>query len=106
MQPSVLSHRRSPVVYAGALLLAAALLTLAPRLGSVPVALGAGIASGGAVATAVCGIAWDDGVPNPLAGGDIAFNVADLAIAAGVVLLVAGALVHAVVHRRDLLRPV
>lgn len=106
LQPSVLSHQRSPAIYAGALVLAAALLILAPRVRSLPVALGAGLASGGAVATLVCGVAWRGGVPNPLTRGDVAFNVADVAIAAGVALVVGGALAHAWMHRGDLFQPV
>jgi hypothetical protein len=48
----------------------------------------------------VAGAAWRDGVPNPLVRGGIAFNVADLAIAAGDALLLAAALSHAW-RRRD-----
>ncbi|MES1248052.1 MAG: hypothetical protein ABUS54_10305 [Actinomycetota bacterium] len=91
-QPSVASDARPPLIYVSAVLLAAALLTLAPRIRSATVALGAGAASGGAVATAVAGLGWSRGVPNPLVAGDVAFNVADVAILAGVTLLIGGAL--------------
>jgi hypothetical protein len=106
LQPSVLSHARPPVVYVLAALLAGALLLLAPRAGSRPVALGGGIAAGGALATLVGGVLWAGGVPNPLAARGVAFNVADLAIGAGDALLIGGALLHAWLHRQRLRAPV
>jgi lipoprotein signal peptidase len=99
-------HERSPGVLALAGVLAAALLTLAPRVPSLPLALGAGIASGGSLGTLVTGIAWSNGVPNPIVGGGVAFNLADVAIAAGDALLVAAALAHAWAHRGRLREPV
>jgi hypothetical protein len=106
LQPSVLSHARPPAVYALAALLAGALLLLAPRAGSRPVALGAGIAAGGALATLLGGIVWAGGVPNPFAAHGVAFNVADLAIGGGDALLIGGALLHAWLHRQALRDPV
>jgi lipoprotein signal peptidase len=99
-------HDRSAglLVLAGAL--AAALLALAPRLPSLPVALGAGIAAGGALGTLVSGVAWSEGVPNPIVGGGIAFNLADVAIGAGDALLLAAALAHAWTNRGRLREPV
>ncbi|HKB94930.1 MAG TPA: hypothetical protein VKC62_11945 [Gaiellaceae bacterium] len=104
--PSRLSHARSPVTLAGSGLLAVALLLLAPRARSLGMSLGAGIAAGGAAATLVAGVAWRDGVPNPLVRGGIAFNLADLAIAAGDALLLGAALLHGWRHRDRLLEPV
>jgi hypothetical protein len=106
VQRSVLSHERSLVLYAFALLLAAALLALAPRAGSRVVSLGAGAAAGGALATPLAALVWSGGVPNPLTGGDVAFNVADVAMAAGVAVLVGGALAHAWANRHRLHEPV
>lgn len=102
----MLSDARSPVVYVGGVLLAGALLALTPRVGSRSVSLGSGLAAGGALATVLSGIAWRGGVPNPLTRGDIAFNVADLAIALGVVLLVGGALAHGWRERDRLFAPI
>jgi lipoprotein signal peptidase len=103
---SRMSHPRPPLVLAGAGVLAAALLVLAPRVRSRVVTLGAGIAAGGALATLVTGTAWPDGVPNPLVHGDVAFNLADVAIAVGDALLVVGALVHGWTNRARLGEPV
>jgi hypothetical protein len=96
---NALTHVRSPVLYAFAALLAALLLTLAPRVRSRVVSLGAGIAAGGALAMLTAGIAWRGGVPDPLVHGGIAFNLADLAIALGDALLIGGALMHAFRNR-------
>jgi hypothetical protein len=96
---SRLSHPRSSAVLAGALALAAALLLLAPRAGSLAVTVGAGVAAGGALATLVAGVAWRGGAPNPHVAGGIAFNLADLAIGCGDALLIGGALLHAVRNR-------
>lgn len=104
--PSRLSHARSPFGLAGAGLLAVALLVLVPRARSSAMSLGGGIAAGGAAATLVAGAAWRGGVPNPLVRGGIAFNLADLAIAAGDALLLAAALAHAWRNRARLTQPI
>ena len=106
LAPSRLSHERSTAVLVGAGLLATALLALAPRARSRAISLGAGTAAGGALATLVTGLAWPGGVPNPLVRGDVAFNLADVAIAAGDALLVGGALVLAWTNRHRLREPV
>jgi lipoprotein signal peptidase len=106
VQPSVLSHERTLPLYAFALVLAAALLMLAPRAGSRAVSLGAGSAAGGALATPLAALVWWGGVPNPLTRGNVAFNVADVAMGVGVALLIAGALRHAWLHRARLHEPV
>jgi lipoprotein signal peptidase len=93
--PSTVSHERSAALYVFAVAIAGSLLAIAPRIGSRAVSLGAGLGSGGAIATTIAGTAWAGGVPNPLVYGDVAFNLADVAIGVGVALLVGGALVHA-----------
>jgi lipoprotein signal peptidase len=45
-------------------------------------------------------------VPNPLVRGDVAFNLADVAIAVGVALLVGGSLLHGWANRSRLREPV
>ena len=105
LTPTPFHHARSPAVFVLAAAIAAALLALAPRIPSLGVALGAGIASGGALGTLVSGLAWS-GVPDPFVRGGIAFNVSDLAIALGDALLLAAALLHAWTHRRELTQPI
>jgi lipoprotein signal peptidase len=105
LAPSRFQHHRSPVTLLFAGLLAAALLAFAPRVRSHAIVLGAGIAAGGALATFVSGLAWG-GVPDPLVRGGIAFNLADVAIAAGDALLLAAALQHAWTNRTRLREPI
>lgn len=104
LSPTPFHHIRSPGVLVLAGGIALALLVLAPRVPSLGVAVGGGIAAGGALGTLVSGIAWH-GVPDPFVRDGIAFNVSDLAIAVGDVILVAAALVHAWLQRDDLRRP-
>ncbi len=99
--PTRFHHHRSPATLLFAGLLATALLAFAPRIRSRGIVLGAGIAAGGALATFVSGLAWG-GVPDPLVHGGIAFNLADVAIAAGDALLLFAALLHAWTNRARL----
>jgi lipoprotein signal peptidase len=101
LAPTRFHHHRSLTMLLGAGLLAIALLTLAPRIRSSGVVLGAGIAAGGALATLVSGLAWG-GVPDPLVQGGIAFNLADVAIAFGDALLLVAALLYAWTNRARL----
>jgi lipoprotein signal peptidase len=103
---TAIRHARPSFVLLLAGGVAVALLALAPRIRSWAVALGAGVAAGGALATLVSGFAWAGGVPDPLVRGGIAFNLADVAIAVGDALLVAGVCVHAWTNRAQLTQPV
>jgi lipoprotein signal peptidase len=105
LTPTPFHHARSPAVFVLAGTIAAALLLLAPRIPSLGVALGAGIAAGGALGTLVSGFAWS-GVPDPFVHGGIAFNVSDIAIALGDALLLGAVLLHAWTHRHELGQPV
>jgi lipoprotein signal peptidase len=105
LAPTRFQHHRSPATLLLAGLLATALLALAPRIRSRGIVLGAGIAAGGALATFVSGLAWG-GVPDPLLHGGIAFNLADIAIAAGDALLLVASLLHAWTNRARLREPV
>ena len=105
LAPTRFQHHRAPVTLLFAGLLATALLVLAPRIRSGGVMLGAGIAAGGALATFVSGLAWG-GVPDPLVQGGIAFNLADVAIAAGDALLLVAALSYAWTNRARLREPI
>ena len=106
VQPSRLSHARSPLSLAGAGALAAALLLLVPRARSAAMSVFGGVAGGGAAATLIAGVAWRHGVPNPLVRGGIAFTLADLAIGAGDTLLIGAALLLAWRRRARLLAAV
>jgi len=105
LTPTPFHHVRSPGVFVLAGAISAALLLLAPRVPSLGVALGAGIAAGGALGTLVSGFAWN-GVPDPLVHGNVAFNVSDLAIAFGDALLLGAVLLHAWTHRDELRQPI
>jgi lipoprotein signal peptidase len=105
LTPTPFHHARSPAVFVLAAAISAALLLLAPRVPSRGVALGAGIAAGGALGTLVSGLAWS-GVPDPFVHGSIAFNLSDVAIAFGDALLVGAILLHAWTHRHELGKPV
>jgi len=104
LTPTPFLHVRPTGVFVLAVLIAVALLAVAPSVPSLGVALGAGIAAGGALGTAVSGFAWN-GVPDPLVGGGIAFNLSDLAIGVGDAVLIASVLVHAWTHRSRLREP-
>ena len=84
-------HPRPLWLLAGGATAAAALLVLAPRVPSLALSVGAGIAAGGAAGTLVAALVWSRGVPDPLVSGTVAFNVADVAIALGSALLVSSA---------------
>jgi lipoprotein signal peptidase len=105
LTPTPFHHVRHPAVFVLAAAIATAFLLLAPRVPSLGVALGAGIAAGGALGTLVSGIAWS-GVPDPFVHGGIAFNVSDLAIAFGDALLLGAVLFHAWSHRHELRQPI
>jgi lipoprotein signal peptidase len=85
---------------------AAAILVLAPRAPSLTLSVGAGTAAGGALGTFVAALVWSRGVPDPLVRGPVAFNLADVAIAAGVAILLASTLFVAWQRRHELREPI
>jgi len=105
LTPASFHHVRPAGVLVLAAVVAASLLAVGPRIPSLGIALGAGVAAGGALGTTVSGLAWN-GVPDPLVHGGVAFNLSDLAIAAGDTLLIASVLVHAWTHRAHLREPI
>jgi hypothetical protein len=102
--PTQFHHVRSPGALVAMAALAALVLVFVPRVASRTAALGAGVAAGGALGMVVSGLAWSNGVPDPFVGGGYAFNLGDIAIVLGDVLLLAAVAVHAwdnrgVLHR-------
>ena len=100
---AALHHERSIGAVAVMTLVAFGLLAVVPRVRSLPVVLGAGIAAGGALGNLVSALAWSAGVPDPLVVGTIAFNLADVFVLAGDALLLTSAAVYAL-RNRDRLR--
>jgi lipoprotein signal peptidase len=103
---SAFHHERSFGAVAVMAFVAVALLAVVPRMRSLPVVLGAGIAAGGAVGNLVSALAWSAGVPDPLVVRDVAFNLADVFVLAGDALLLASAAVYALRNRNRLRQPV
>jgi len=99
-------HPRSGAVLALGGLLGTAVLVLAPRVPSRGMAVGGGIAAGGAFGTLVAALAWSAGVPDPIVHAGYAFNLADVAIVAGDATLLTAAVVHAWDNRDGLRAPV
>lgn len=100
-------HPRPPSV---ALVMAVATvlgLVTFPRTGSRAIAVAGGLMVGGGIANTASLLAWGAGIPNPLLSQryDVAFNLADLAVASGFLLLLPATLVFAVQHRHELGAP-
>jgi hypothetical protein len=75
---------------------------------SASIALAGGVFLGGAAGNVASLALWPgvDGVPNPLVAGEIAFNLADLAVALGLVLVLAASTVYAARNRARLREPI
>ena len=104
----VVGHER-PVGYIAAGATAATIWAIAIVLArSLPIAFAGGIAVGGAVANLTSLALWPSfaGVPDPLIAGRIAFNVADVAVGVGLVLVVGTTVAFAVRNRTRLREPV
>jgi lipoprotein signal peptidase len=89
-----------------ALVACAAIFAFVPRVPSQVLAIAGGLAAAGALGNLVSALTWRNGVPNPIVGGGLAFNLADVWTLAGACALVGGALVHALRHPGSLLQPV
>jgi lipoprotein signal peptidase len=99
-------HPRPLWLLAGGAAAATAMLVLAPRVPSLSLSVGAGTAAGGALGTFVAALVWSRGVPDPVVRGSVAFNLADVAIAAGVGILLASTLSVAWQRRHELHEPI
>ncbi len=105
---AVLAHDRSGLYVAG---VAAGSLVWAGAIaltGSSSIAVAGGVVLGGAAGNLASIALWPSlpGVPNPIVAGGIAFNVADIAVGLGLVLLLATTLVFAARNRERLFEPV
>jgi lipoprotein signal peptidase len=105
---AVVLHPRSALygvgVAAVSLLWAAAIvLTRSPSI-----ALGGGIFLGGAAGNVASLALWPgvEGIPNPLIASNVAFNLADVAVALGLLIILVSAVVFAAQNRTRLGEPV
>jgi len=102
-----LRHTRSAGAFVVMAAVAAGLLWVVPLVPWTPVALGAGIAAGGALGNLVSMLVWSGAVPDPLVvPGWIAFNLADVFVFVGDVLLLTAAALYALRNRGHLRLPV
>jgi lipoprotein signal peptidase len=105
-----LQHERSAASLVVMAAVVGGLVFVVPLVPWTPVAIGAGIAAGGAIGNLVSLLVWSGGVPDPLvlrgAAGGIAFNLADVFVFCGDLLLLSSAAVFAMRHRGRLRLPV
>ena len=105
-----LHHLRSPAALLLMAAVAVGLLLLVPRIPSTAVVVGGGIAAGGAIGNLASALVWSAGVPDPIVVrgsiGGIAFNLADVFVLAGDMLLVSAAAIHGLRNRQRLREPV
>ena len=104
----MLVHSR-PSLYVAGLATAALVWAVAlARVRSASIAVAGGIVLGGALGNLVSIALWPSlaGVPDPLVAGGVAFNVADVAVAVGFVLLLPATALFALKHRERLFDPV
>ncbi|MBA2384279.1 MAG: hypothetical protein H0V68_06405 [Actinobacteria bacterium] len=101
-------HERSSAWEGMCVVLLLGALALA-RIPSRAVAIGAGVMSGGVAGNLLSARANENGVPNPLVLGDyaagIAFNVADVFILVGNVILMVSLMAVTIRHRDRLIPP-
>jgi len=102
-------HDRSPAALVLMAAVVAGLVLVVPLVPWTPVALGAGIAAGGALGNVVSLLVWNGGIPDPLvvraAGGGLAFNLADVFVLTGDALLLAAAVLYGLRHPAHLRLP-
>jgi lipoprotein signal peptidase len=105
---AVFAHPRSALYVLGVAVVSALWVGAILLTRSTSIAAAGGVLAGGAVGNVASLALWPSviGVPNPLIAGDVAFNVADVAVAAGLVLVLAATCVHAARNRERLREPV
>jgi lipoprotein signal peptidase len=105
---AVFAHDRSGLYVAGVAAAALAWAGAVARVRSASIAVPGGIVLGGAIGNLVSIALWPSlpGVPDPLVAGGVAFNLADVAVAVGFVLLLPATVVFGVQNRERLFDPV
>lgn len=105
-----LYHRRTTFELLVILAISAATIYFVPLARSLPVAVGAGFMVGGGIGNALSIAVFSPGVPNPFtfSRGDwtIAFNLADLGVAIGFLLMATGIWSLTRERRQELREPV
>ena len=101
----VFLHERSALYAAGIGVVCVAWAAAVVLLRSASIALAAGPLVGGAAGNGLSLALWP-GVPNPIVVDGLAFNVADVAVAIGLLLLVLTTVAFAVRNRARLFEPV
>jgi lipoprotein signal peptidase len=105
---SVLVHHR-PSVYVAGLAVAALIWAVAiARVRSASIAVAGGVVLGGVLGNLASIALWPSlaGVPDPIIVGSVAFNLADVAVATGFVLLLPATVLFALKNRQRLFDPV
>jgi hypothetical protein len=105
---AVMVHERPPLYAVGIAVATLAWSAAIVLTGSSAIALAGGVVAGGAAANVVSLAFWPslDGVPNPLRAGYVAFNAGDVAVAIGLVGVLAGTAAFAARNRERLREPV
>ena len=101
----VFVHERSAFYAFGIVLVCLAWACGVVLLGSPSIALAAGPVVGGAVGNGLSLAIWP-GVPNPILVSSIAFNIADVAVAVGLALLLLTTVAFGVRNRARLFEPI
>ena len=104
----VLAHERSALYVAVVVTASVFWAGAIARIGSGSISLAGGVVLGGAAGNLVSIALWPSlaGVPDPIVAGDVAFNLADLAVGVGFVLLLPATAVFALQNRERLFEPV
>ena len=104
----VFVHARPTFYVAGLAVAALAWAGAIVRTRSASIAISGGIVLGGAIGNLVSVALWPSlaGVPDPIVAGGVAFNLADVAVAAGFVLLLPATALFALKNRDRLFDPV
>ena len=105
---AVLVHSRPAPYIAGLAAAALAWAVALARVRSASIAIAGGVVLGGAIGNLASIALWPSlaGVPDPLVAGGVAFNVADVAVAAGFVLLLPATALFGLRNRERLFDPV